>query len=155
MKYCSTWWCSAGDSQLKLLDRVTRSAGFLVGGVLECNLPNRRSVEVLCMLFKIRNNPMHPLSGALPSSYVPARIAHMHSFASPRGRTFQHRRTFVPLPVSLCMHGTILMTLCLMVRNCRCFPGGVISSFFLSPTAIFSISSLRGLVNCVVVGSAD
>ena len=100
-------WCSAADSQLKLLDRVVRSASFLAGGVLECNLANRRSVTELCMLFKIKSNPMHHLSCALPLPYVPARVArgalvtHGHSFASPRCRTTQYRRTFVPLSVSL------------------------------------------------------
>ena len=59
------------------------------------------------MLFKIKSNPMHPLSGAVPLPYVPARvtrgalIAHIHSFAPPRCRTSQYRRTFVPLAVSL------------------------------------------------------
>ena len=53
-------WCSAADSYLKLLDRVVRSASFLAGGVLECNFAHRRSVAVLCMLFKIKSNPMHP-----------------------------------------------------------------------------------------------
>ena len=79
----------SADSHLKQLDRVVRSAGFLAGGVLECNLPHRRSVAELCMLFKIKSNPMHPLSGALPLPYVPARVtrgalvAHRHSFAPP------------------------------------------------------------------------
>ena len=67
-------WCSTADSHLKLLDRVVRSADFLAGGVLDCNLPHRRSVAELCMLFKIKSNPMHPLSGALPLPYVPARV---------------------------------------------------------------------------------
>ena len=59
------------------------------------------------MLFKIKSNPMHPLSGALPLPYVLARVTHgalvthMHSFAPPRCRTSQYRRTFVPLTVSL------------------------------------------------------
>ena len=50
---------------------------------------------------------MHLLSGALPLPYVPARVtpdalvAHRHSFAPPRCRTSQYRRTFVPLSVSL------------------------------------------------------
>ena len=50
---------------------------------------------------------MHPLSGALPSPYVPARVAHgalvahRHFFVPPRCRTSQHRRSFVPLSVSL------------------------------------------------------
>ena len=59
------------------------------------------------MLFKIKSNPMHPLSGALPLLYVPERfthgalVAHRHSFAPPSCRTSQYRRTFVPLSVSL------------------------------------------------------
>ena len=59
------------------------------------------------MLFKIKSNPMHPLSGALPLPYVLARltrgalVAHRHSFATPRCRTSQYRRTSVPLSVSL------------------------------------------------------
>ena len=100
-------WCSAADSHLKLLDRVVRSAGFLAGGVLECNLAHRRSVAELCMLFKIKSNPMHPLSGALPFPYMPARVtrgalvARRQSLAPLRCRTSQYRRTFVPLSVSL------------------------------------------------------
>ena len=63
LEYCSPVLCSAADSNLKLLDRVVRIAGFLAGGVLECNLAHRRSVAELCMQFKIKSNPMHPLSG--------------------------------------------------------------------------------------------
>ena len=107
LEYCSAVWCSAADSHLKLLDRDVRSAGFLAGGVLDCNLAHRRSVAELCMLFKIKSNPMHHLSGALPLPYVPARVtrgalvAHRHSFGPPRCRTSQYRRTFVPLSVYL------------------------------------------------------
>ena len=39
-------------------------------------------------------------------------VAHRHSFAPPRCRTCQYRRSFVP---SLCLCGTVLVTLCLMV----------------------------------------
>ena len=59
------------------------------------------------MLFKIKSNPWHPLSGALPLPYVPARVtrgglvAHRHWFAPSRCRTSQYLRTFVPLSVSL------------------------------------------------------
>ena len=106
MEYCSAVWCSAADAHLKLLDKVVRSAGFLAGGVLECNLAYRRSLAVLSMLFKINSNPMHPPSGALPLPYVPARVTHgalvarRHSFAPARCRTSQYRRSFVPLSVS-------------------------------------------------------
>ena len=50
---------------------------------------------------------MHPLSGALPLPYVPALVtrgalvAHKHSFAPPRCRISQFRRTFVRLSESL------------------------------------------------------
>ena len=99
--------CSAADSHLKPLDRVVSSAGFLAGGVFECNLAHRRSVAELCMLFNIKSNPMHSLSRALPLPYVPARVtrgalvAHRHPFESPRCRISQYRRTFVPLSMSL------------------------------------------------------
>ena len=122
LEYCSTVWCSAADSHRKLLDRVVRSAGFLAGGVLDCNLAHRRSVAELCMLFKIKSNAMLPLSGALPLPYVPARVtrgalvAHRHSFATPRCRTSQYLRTFVPLSVSL---WNDLSDLCLMVWDWR------------------------------------
>ena len=107
LEYCSAVWCSAADSYLKLLDRVVRSAGFLAGGVLECNLAHRQSVAELCMIFKIKSNIVHPLSGALTLPYVQARVtrgalvAHRHSFAPPHCRTSQYRRSFVPLSVSL------------------------------------------------------
>ena len=50
---------------------------------------------------------MHALSGALPLTYVLARVTHgalvaqMHSFEPPRRRTSQCLKTFVPLSVSL------------------------------------------------------
>ena len=59
------------------------------------------------MLFKIKSNQIYPLSGALPLQYVPASVtrgalvAHRHSFAPPRCRTSEYRRTFVPLSMSL------------------------------------------------------
>ena len=74
LEYRSAVWCSAADSHLKLLVRIVRNVGFLAGRVLDCNLARRRSVAELCMLFKIKSNPMHPLSGALLLPYVPARV---------------------------------------------------------------------------------
>ena len=107
LEYCFAVWCSAADSHLKLLDRVVSGACFLAGGVLNCNISHRRSVAVLCMLYKIRCNPLHPLCGALPVHYVPVRvtrgdlIAHRYAYAPPRCRTSQYLRTFIPLAVSL------------------------------------------------------
>ena len=74
LEYCSAVWCSAADTHLKLLDRAVSGARFLIGGVFECDIAHRRSVAVLCMLHKIRCNPVHPLNGALPGPYVPVRV---------------------------------------------------------------------------------
>ena len=87
--------------------RVVSGTSFLTWGVFECDLAHRRSVAVLCMLYKIRCNPMHPLYGTLPVPYVPVRvtrgavIAHRYTYAPPCCRTSQYRRTFIPLSVSL------------------------------------------------------
>ena len=50
------------------------AAQFLTGGVFECDIGHRRSVAVLCVLPKIRCNPMHPLNDTLPGPYVPVRV---------------------------------------------------------------------------------
>ena len=107
LEYCSAVWCSAADTHLKLLDRVVSGACFLPGGVLNSYLSHRRSMAVLCMLYKIRCNPKHPLWGALPVPYVPVRvtlgalIAYRFTFAPPLCRTSQYGRTFIPRSVSL------------------------------------------------------
>ena len=64
---------------------------------------------VMCMLYKIRCNPVRPLNGALPGPYVPVRVslgalvAHVGSFMRFLGAelTSQYRSTFIPLSVSL------------------------------------------------------
>ena len=82
-------------------------ARFLTGGVVECDIAYRRSVAVLCMLYKIRCNPIHPLYGALPVWYVPvqvtrgALVAHRFTYASPRYRTWQYPGNDCPLSVPL------------------------------------------------------
>ena len=94
------------------------------------------------MLFKIKSNPMHRLSGAFPLPYVPARVtrgvlvAHRHSFAPPRCRTSQYRRSFMPLSVSLWND-----------LSDRVFDGVGLagSALLLSPT-VLSCSSFHGLV---------
>ena len=104
--FCSQW-CSAADTHLKLLDRAVSGALFLTGGVFECDISHRRSVAVLCMLYKIRCNPVHALNGALPGPHVAARVtrfalvAHRYTYAPPRCRTLQYSMTFIPFSVSL------------------------------------------------------
>ena len=110
LEYCSAVWCSATDTHLKLLDRAVR---FLTGGVFEYDISHRRSVAVLCLLYKRRCNPVHPLNGALPGPYVPVRVtrgalvAHRYTYAPPRCRTLGTAELLFP---SRCASGTILLT---------------------------------------------
>ena len=93
--------------QYELLDRAVGGARFVTGGVFECNIAHRRSVVVLCMLYKIGCNPMYTLNCALPGPNVPVRVtrgalvAHRFTYAPPRCKTSQYNRTFIPLSVSL------------------------------------------------------
>ena len=107
LEYYSAMWCSVADTHLKLLDRAVSGAPFLTGGMFECDIAHRLSVAVLCMLYKIRCNQMHPLNVALPVPYVivwatrGALVAHRYTYAPPRCRTSQYRMTFVLFSVSL------------------------------------------------------
>ena len=109
--YCSAVWCSAvlgdtqsslvlGDTHFKLLDRAVSGARFLTGGVFECDISHRRSVAVLCMLYKIRCNPVHPLNGALPGPYVPVQVT--------RGALVAHRYTYARLAAEPCSTAGLL-----------------------------------------------
>ena len=107
LEYCSAVWCSAADTHFKQVERAVSGARFLTGGVFECDIAHRRSVVILCILYKIRCNPMHTLNGALPGTIKPVRVtlgalvAHRYTYAPPRCRTSQFRRTFVSLSLSL------------------------------------------------------
>ena len=109
--FCSA--VSAADTHLKPLDRAVGGARFLSRGVLECDIVYWRYVAILCMLYKIRRNPVHPLNGALLGPYVPVRvthgplISHRYTFAPLRCRTSQYHMTFILLSVP---PGTILLT---------------------------------------------
>ena len=83
LEYCSAVWCSAADTHLKLLDRAVSGARFLIGGAFECDISHRRCVAVLCMVYKIRCNPVHPLNGAIPGPCVPVLVT--------RGALVAHR----------------------------------------------------------------
>ena len=70
LEYSSGVGCSAADTHIKLLDRAVSGAQFLTGDVFDCDIAHRRSVAVLCMLYKIRCHPMHPHNDALRGPYV-------------------------------------------------------------------------------------
>ena len=99
----------------------------------QCDLAHRRSVAVLCMLYKIRCNSMHPLYGALPVPYVPvqvtrgAAIAHRFTYTPPRCRTSQCRRAFIPWSVSL---WNDRCDPCSMVWDWRVSRAGPINAFY-------------------------
>ena len=75
--------------------------------MFECDISHCRFVAVLCMIYNIRCNAVHPLNGAPPGPYVPERVtrsvlgAHRYTYAPPRCRTLQYSRTFIPFSVSL------------------------------------------------------
>ena len=75
----------------KILDRVVSGDRFLTGGVFECDIAHRQSVAVLCMVYKIRCNPMYPLYGAVPAPYVTVWVtvffAHRHIYLTAGCRT--------------------------------------------------------------------
>ena len=148
------------------------SAWFLTGGVFECDNAHRRSVAVLCMLYKIRCNPMRPLNDALPRPYVSVRVTlgalvahrymHLTSLKAPRsiaGLLFP----------SQCPSGTILLTQCSMVwgwlvsragsmfffigLSCS-IPTGVFYYFSLSLLPVYTVgwyceAAVFGLIGCI------
>ena len=100
--HSTLWWVVVGVNRLILYQECRRAvlwdrycsvqsvavscARFLTGGVFfGCDIAHRRSVAVLCMLYKIRCIPMHPLNGALPGPYVPVRF-----YTRCSGRTSVH-----------------------------------------------------------------
>ena len=101
---------SAADAHLKLLDRAVSGARCLTGEVFECGTAHHRSVAILCLLYKIRCNQVHPHDGALPWPCVPVRVtrgtlvAHRYTYAPPRCST-----AVLTFP-SECSSWTILLT---------------------------------------------
>ena len=161
LEYCSVVWCSAADSHLELPDRVVRSAGFLAVGVLECNLAHRRSVAELCMLFKIKSNPMHPLSGTLPLCMcLGVSVVVLWLLICTRSCLLVVGLLSIaePLCHSRCLFETILVTLCLMVWDWRVSRAEPMLSWhdllFLFCLLLFYIFFLPW-VGCVGLGSSD
>ena len=102
-----------------LLDRAVSGARFLAGGVFECDISHRRSVAVLCMLYKIRCNQVHPLNGALPLPYVPVRVTRGALVALTHRLAAEPCSTAGFLFPSRCPSGTILLTPYSMVWDWR------------------------------------
>ena len=104
LEYCSAVWCLATDTTGPCCQW---SPFFFTSVMLDCDLAHRRSVAVLCMLYKIRCYPIHPLCGAPPVPYVPVRVTcgalveYRYTYAPPRCRASQYCRTFILLSVSL------------------------------------------------------
>ena len=159
LEFCSAVWCSAADAHLWLLDRVVSGASILTGVVFECDFAHRRYVAVLCMLYKIRCNPMHPLNLWCSSCAVCAGADYTRSCD----------RTSVHVPMSLlaaeprCIAGilfpcqyqcaTILATPCSMVRDWWVSRAGPMPFYWLSSSLTFclllfslSLFSFYGLV---------
>ena len=113
LEYCSAVWCWAADAYVKLLDRVVSDARFLTRGVFECDIAHRRSVAVLCMMYKIRWTRC-----TLSIWCSTCAVCDSEGYTRCSGRTevyllmpllaaeliSQYRRTFIPLKVSLCNH---------------------------------------------------
>ena len=159
------------------MDRVVRSAVCLAYSVLESNISHRRSVAALCMLFKIKSNTMHPLSGALPVPYMPIITcrqlffstlqwlflrctvqwnSHQQKFLFFLFLTSQYRRNFVTFLVSL--WNDLIVTLCLMVWDWLVLRAEPMLSYwpnlFFFASYCFIFFSLTW-VGCVGLSSSD
>ena len=145
LEYCSAAWCSAANTHLKRLDRVVSGASFLTGRVFECDLVHRRSVAVLCMLYKIRCNPMHPLCGALPEPYVPVCYTWCCDRTSVHLCASSLQKIAVP-------HNFYFLVSISVERSCS-FLLALLLAPFLSPT-VFPFSSIQW-VGIVGLGSSN
>ena len=123
-------------------NRIVSGACFLAGGVLNGNLSHRRYVAMLCMLYKIRCNPMHPLCGVLPVPYVPVRvtrgtlISHRYTYAPPRCRTSQYPKLLFS---SQYLSGPIWLTPYSMVWDWRVSRAGPMPFCFPSCSLLFCL----------------
>ena len=127
LECCSAVWCSAADTHLG-----SQWCQFLTGGVFECDIAHRRSVAVLCMLYKLRCNTMHPHYAALPVPYVPvwlqaALIAQQYTYAPP---SCEPRSIAGLLFACQYLCGTILMISCSMVWDWRVSRAGPIPFYW-------------------------
>ena len=103
LEYCATVWSSAAASYIRLVDKVLNTGQFLCDSKPLCDLGHRRNVSTVCMLYKIRSNPSHPLHTCVPGQYVPARNTrlasslHSHTLQMVNCLTSQFQRCFLPV----------------------------------------------------------
>ena len=121
------------------LHRVVSGASFFTEFMFECDLAHRRSVAILCMLYKIRCNLLHPLYGAVSVSYVPVRVTRgaidslMHLFAA-------EPRSIAGLLFCFQYHcGTIFVTPYTMVWDWRVSRAGPMSLYWPSCSLPFCL----------------
>ena len=82
-------------------------------GVFECDIAHRRSVAILCMLYKTGCNPVHPLNGALLDDMFQCGLhavlwSHISTLMGLLAA--EHRSTVGLLSPSQCPSGTIFLT---------------------------------------------
>ena len=103
----------------------------------ECYIARRRSVAVLCMLYKIRCNPKHPLNGSLPGPYATCSAGYTRC----PGRTSLYLcAASLKFPPSQCSSGTILLTPYSMVWDWRV--SRALPMLFLLPKLLYPYYSL-------------
>ena len=98
---------SAASCHLQLLDRVVRRASRLCGGSVSCDLGLRRRVAALSVFYRIRSLTVHSVKELVPPFYVAGRSTrrsdalHPWALVTPRFRTAQFSRSFIPACVRL------------------------------------------------------
>ena len=134
-------------------DRVVNGARFLTVGVFECDIAHCRSVAMLCMLYKIRCNPVHLLNCALYLDRMCQRGLHavLWSYIGSLTRFLvaEPRSTAEPLFPFLCPSGTILLALYLIVWDWRVSYVYYFSRSLISVYWLLLWAGVFGVIGCI------
>ena len=156
------FWSTALQYGARLIGEVS-GARFLTGGVFKCDIVHHRSVAILCMLYKIRCNPVHCHNGALPGcQWRLHAVLWSHIGTLMRLLAVEPRSTAGLLFPSQCPSGTISLTPYLMVWDWRVSRDGTMFFYFpkllypyCSLLLFFTFSSFCIQVGIVGLGSSD